>query len=61
MRDVCWAEDAHQAWIGAGPQTFATLKNLAMSLLRLHGHRQITRTTQWISRDRSRALPFILT
>lgn len=61
VRDTCWREDDQQAYTGNGPRTLATLRNLALSLLRLHGHTKIKQTVQWIGRDRMRALPLIAT
>lgn len=37
MRDVTFDEDRSQIRRGAGPQVMATLRNLAISLLRLAG------------------------
>jgi hypothetical protein len=37
----------------------AILRNLALAILRLTGHRQITRTLQHIAADRSRILPML--
>jgi hypothetical protein len=37
VRDVTFAEDRSQVRQGAGPQVMATLRNLAISLLRLAG------------------------
>lgn len=61
VRDTTWHEDAHQAHTGSGPQVMATLRNLAAGLLRLNGHHAIRQTTEWISRDRNRALSLIAT
>jgi len=56
VRDVVFGEDAHQAYLGATPQALATLRNLAISVIRLSGSNQIKRTVQYIRRDRTRAL-----
>jgi predicted transposase YbfD/YdcC len=61
VRDTTWHEDAHQAHTGSGPQAMATLRNLATGLLRLNGNHAIRKSTEWISRDRNRALPLIAT
>jgi len=61
VRDVTWREDAHQAYTGSGPQAMATLRNLAAGLLRLNGVTAIKQATEWISRDRTRALPLLAT
>jgi predicted transposase YbfD/YdcC len=59
LRDTAWAEDANTGYAGNGPQTMATLRNLAVSLLYLAGVTEITRTIQAISRDRNRALDYL--
>jgi len=61
VRDVTWREDAHQAYTGSGPQVMATLRNMAAGLLRLNGFTAIKETTEWICRDRTRALPLLAT
>jgi predicted transposase YbfD/YdcC len=61
VRDITWREDAHQAYIGSGPQVMATLRNIAIGLLRLNGFNLIRETTEWICRDRSRALSLLVT
>jgi predicted transposase YbfD/YdcC len=60
-RDVTWGEDDHQAYTGSGPHAMAILRNLALSLLRRAGVKQITRTVQWIAREPMRALALIAT
>jgi hypothetical protein len=60
-RDTVWDEDANQATAGGGPRVMATLRNLALSLLRRTGVTEITRTVQPIGRDRMRALHLIAT
>lgn len=59
IRDVAFGEDAHQAYLGATPQVMATIRNLAISVIRLAGHHEIKRTLQRIRRDRTRALDLI--
>jgi len=59
VRDVAFGEDAHQAYLGATPQVLATMRNLAMSVIRLAGSNEIKRTIQRIRRDRTRALHLI--
>jgi predicted transposase YbfD/YdcC len=61
VRDTTWHEDAQQTYTGSGPQVMATLRNTAASVLRLNGHTRIKKTTEWIARDRNRALPLIAT
>jgi hypothetical protein len=60
-RDVTWREDAQQIYTGSGPQVLATLRNLALGLFRLNGINKIKETTEWIGRDRNRALPLFAT
>ncbi len=59
VRDVVYREDHQQAYAGTGAQVMATLRNLALGLLRLAGITQITRTLQRIAADRTRILPII--
>jgi predicted transposase YbfD/YdcC len=61
VRDTTWREDAHQAHSGSGPQTMATLRNIAAGLIRLNGINAIKRTTEWLSRNPIRALTLIAT
>ena len=61
VRDTTWREDTHQAYTGSGPQVMATLRNMASGLLRLNGFITIKQTTEWICRDRTRALPLLVT
>lgn len=61
VRDTVWREDASQAYVGNGPQTLATLRNLAVGLLRLTGVNCIKEATESICRDRDRALLFMAT
>ncbi len=61
VRDTTWREDHHQAWVGNGPHTMATLRNLALGLFRLNGLHKIKETTEAIRRDRTRALPLLAT
>ena len=51
LRDTAWAENANTGYAGNGPQVMATLRNTAISLLRLAGITQVTRTIQAISRN----------
>ena len=61
VRDTTWHEDAHLAYTGSGPQVMATLRNMAAGLLRLNGLTAIKEATEWIGRDRTRALPLLAT
>jgi predicted transposase YbfD/YdcC len=60
-RDTTWREDAQQTYVGNGPQTLASLRNLALGLLRLNGINKIKEATEWIARDRNRALYLLAT
>jgi predicted transposase YbfD/YdcC len=61
VRDTVWQEDANQAYVGNGQQAMATLRNLALGLFRLNGIHKIKEATEWICRDRTRALPLLAT
>lgn len=61
VRDTTWHEDAQQTYTGSGPQVMATFRNAAASLLRLNNFSSIKKTTEWIARDRNRALPLLAT
>ncbi len=59
IRDVAWREDNQHAYTGTAAHTMAILRNLALAILRLTGHRQIIRTLQRIAADRGRILPIL--
>lgn len=59
VRDTVYREDDQHAYAGTGAQVMATLRNLALGLLRLAGITQITRTLQRIAADRARIFPVI--
>jgi predicted transposase YbfD/YdcC len=59
VRDVVYREDHQHAYAGTGAQVMATLRNLALGLLRLAGITQITRTLERIAADRTRIIPII--
>jgi predicted transposase YbfD/YdcC len=59
VRDVAWREDHQHAYTGTGAQVMAMIRNLALAVLRLTGHREITRTLQRVAADRSRILPIL--
>ncbi len=56
VRDMTFDEDRSQVRTGHGPQVMASLRNLAISLLRQAGHRNIARGVRWAARDPTRAL-----
>jgi len=60
VRDWAYDEDRHQLRApGTLAQTLATLRNLAISILRLQGATNITATLRWIARDPTRAVTLI--
>jgi len=59
VRDVVYREDHQHAYTGTGAHLMATLRNLALALLRLAGITQLTRTIQRINADRTRILPLL--
>jgi predicted transposase YbfD/YdcC len=56
IRDVTYGEDASQVRAGNGPQVMATLRNLAITILRLAGHPGIAAACRHHSRDATRTL-----
>ena len=61
IRDTVYREDHGQAWTGNGPHALASLRNLAIGLFRLKAIGSIKETTEWVCRDRMRALTFMTT
>jgi predicted transposase YbfD/YdcC len=61
IRDTVYREDHGQAWAGDGPQALASLRNLTLGLFRLKSVDSIKETTEWVCRDRMRALRFMAT
>jgi predicted transposase YbfD/YdcC len=60
VRDVTFDEDRHQLRAGtAAPRAMASLRNLAISLLRLAGVSNIAAATRWIARDMTRPLALL--
>jgi predicted transposase YbfD/YdcC len=59
VRDTVYREDHGQAWEANGPQAMASLRNLALGLLRMKSVKAVKETTEWICRDRTRALQFM--
>lgn len=60
VRDVTFGEDLSQARAGTGPHVMASLRNLAISILRLAGHANIARALRHTARDHARALQLTL-
>jgi predicted transposase YbfD/YdcC len=56
IRDVTYAEDASQTRTGNGPQIMATLRNLAIAILKPAGHPSIAAACRHHSRDAARTL-----
>jgi len=54
VRDVTFDEDRSQVRKGNGPRVMATLRNLAISMLRLAGADSIAKATRWCSRQATR-------
>ncbi len=61
VRDVVFDEDRHQLRTGSGPQVMATLRNTAISLLRLAGHTRIAAGLRHHSRNPHRPIDLITT
>jgi predicted transposase YbfD/YdcC len=59
LRDVTFAEDASQVRTGAAPRAMASLRNLAIGILRAHGHRNIAAALRRNARDATRVLPLL--
>lgn len=59
VRDVTFDEDKSQVRTRNGPRVMATLRNLAISILRLGGAEVIAKAVRWCSRDHRRALRLI--
>ena len=51
IRDVTYGEDKSQIRTGNGPRMMATLRNLAISMLRLAGASSIKKAQRWCSRS----------
>jgi predicted transposase YbfD/YdcC len=59
IRDVTFAEDASQLRTGTTPRAMASLRNLAIGILRAHGHRNIAAALRRNARDTARILPLL--
>jgi predicted transposase YbfD/YdcC len=60
VRDVTYAEDHSQTRTGGGPQVMATLRNTALSLLRLQGQTNIAQALRHNARDPHRSIKLLL-
>jgi predicted transposase YbfD/YdcC len=61
IRDTVYREDNSQAWAAEGPHALASLRNLTLGLFRLKNVSSVKETTEWVCRDRTRALYFMTT
>lgn len=61
IRDTVYREDDGQAWAAEGPHALASLRNLTLGLFRFKNTDSIKETTEWICRDRARAVQFMTT
>jgi predicted transposase YbfD/YdcC len=59
IRDTTFAEDASQTRSSAAPRAMASLRNLAIGILRAHGHRNIAAALRRNARDATRVLPLL--
>jgi predicted transposase YbfD/YdcC len=59
LRDVTLAEDASHIRCGAAPHAMASLRNLAIGILKRHGHRNIAAALRRNARDATRVLPLL--
>jgi predicted transposase YbfD/YdcC len=59
LRDTTFAEDASQIRTGNAPRAMASLRNLAIGILRHHGHRNIAAALRRDARDATRVLPLL--
>ena len=59
LRDVTFAEDASQVRTGAAARAMASLRNLAIGILRARGDRNIAAALRRNARDATRVLPLL--
>jgi predicted transposase YbfD/YdcC len=59
IRDTTFAEDASQTRIGTAPRAMASLRNLAIGILRRHGHRNLAAALRRNARDATRVPPLL--
>lgn len=59
VRDVTFDEDRSQVRKGTGPRMMASLRNLAISILRLAGAQYIAKAVRWCARDHERVLRLV--
>ena len=61
VRDVTFDEDRSQVRTGNAPRVMASLRNTAITLLRLHGHQNIAAALRHHARDTDRPINLLLT
>jgi predicted transposase YbfD/YdcC len=59
IRDTTFAEDASQTRTGTAPRALASLRNLAIGILRAHGDRNIAAALRRSARDATRPLALL--
>jgi predicted transposase YbfD/YdcC len=59
IRDTTFAEDASKVRTGTAPRAMASLRNLAIGILRAHGDRNIAAALRRNARDATRVLPLL--
>jgi predicted transposase YbfD/YdcC len=59
LRDTTFAEDASQIRTGTAPRAMASLRNLAIGILRARGDRNIADALRRNARDATRVLPLL--
>jgi predicted transposase YbfD/YdcC len=59
IRDTTFAEDASQVRTGSAPRAMASLRNLAIAILRAHGDRNIAAALRRNARDTTRPLALL--
>jgi hypothetical protein len=59
VRDTTFAEDASQVRTGTAARAMASLRNLAIGILRAQGHRNIAAALRRNARDATRVLPLL--
>jgi len=59
LRDTAFAEDASQVRTGTAPRAMASLRNLAIGILRARGDRNLAAALRRNARDATRVLPLL--
>jgi hypothetical protein len=59
VRDVTYQEDKSLVRMGSAPQVMATLRSVAISILRLDGHANIAAANRHHARDPQRTLKLL--